>query len=137
MVSVLRYTNDVATSMIDFLQVEMVTTIPSPPKDGDGETHKVEEHEGKEVLDSKPTAIDPKLPPLRRAALHFWTTLLNQLTRATYDGTMVERLSAALIKRAKITLGYIASSDADGIVRVMAREAIEAIDQLNKATLGI
>jgi len=81
--------------------------------------------------------VDAKLPPLRRAALHFWTILLQQLTQAIYDDTVVERIPAALLKRAKITLGYIASSDEDGIVRVMAREASEAIDQLNKATLGI
>ena len=130
-VSVLGYVDDLAGGMIDLFQVEMVR---SPPKDGE---RKAEEHEGVEALDSKPTAIDPKLPPLRRAALHFWTTLLLQLTHATYDGTMVERLPATLLRRAKVTLGYIASTDEDGIVRVMAREANEAIDQLNKATLGI
>lgn len=135
MVSILRYINDVASGMIDFLQVEMVPAVrPPPPKDGDGETPKAD---GTKVLDSKPTAVDPKLPPLRRAALHFWTTLLNELTRATYDGAMVGRLPVTLLERAKVTLGYIASSDEDGIVRVMAREANEAIGQLNKATLGI
>lgn len=133
-VSVLGYVDDLAGGMIDLFQVEMVR---SPPKDGDRGKREAEEHEGVEALDSKPTAIDPKLPPLRRAALHFWTTLLLQLTHATYDGTMVERLPATLLRRAKVTLGYIASTDEDGIVRVMAREANEAIDQLNKATLGI
>ena len=136
-VSVLGYINDLAGGMIDLFQVEMVSTVKSPPKDGDGGTHKTGEHEGMEALDSKPTAVDPKLPPLRRAALHFWTSLLHQLTHATYDGTMTERLPAALLRRAKVTLGYIASTDEDGIVRVMAREANEAIGQLNKATLGI
>ncbi|KAG8218849.1 hypothetical protein J3R82DRAFT_4528 [Butyriboletus roseoflavus] len=123
-VSVLRYINDLATSMIDFLQVDMF------PSDGDGGTRKAEEPGATEALDSK-------LPPLRRAALHFWTSLLHQLTHATYDGTVMERLPATLLRRAKVTLGYIASTDEDGIVRVMAREANEAIDQLNKATLGI
>lgn len=137
MVSVLGYINDLAASMIDLLQVEMVPTVRSPPKDGDGGTRKALEHEGTEALDSEPTAIDPKLPPLGRAALHFWTSLLHQLTYATYDGSMVERLSPTLLRRAKVTLGYIASTDEDGIVRVMAREANEAIDQLNEATLGI
>lgn len=121
--------------MVDVLQVEMVPTGQSPSKDDDGKTK--EQREEKEVLDSKPTAVDPKLPPLRRAALNFWTSLLHQLTRAIYDGTVVERLPAALLKRAKVTLGYIASTDEDGIVRAMAREANEAIDQLNRATLGI
>lgn len=123
--------------MIDLFQVEMVSTVQSPPKDGDKGTQRPQEHDGKEALDSKPTAIDPRLPPLRRAALHFWTSLLHQLTHATYDGTAMERLPATLLRRAKVTLGYIASTDEDGIVRVMAREANEAIDQLNKATLGI
>jgi hypothetical protein len=133
MVSVLGYIDDLAGGMIDLFQIEMVST-GSPPKDGDGGKRTAE---GVEALDSKPTAIDPKLPPLRRAALHFWTSLLHQLTHATYDGTTVERLPATLLRRAKITLGYIAATDEDGIVRVMAREANEAIDQLNKATLGI
>lgn len=123
--------------MIDFLQVEMVPTVQSPPKDGDGGARKAEEHEGTEVLDSRPTTIDPKLPPLRRAVLHFWTSLLHQLTHATYDGTTVERLPPTLLRRAKVTLGYIASTDEDGIVRMMAIEANEAIDQFDKATLGI
>ena len=123
--------------MIDLFQVEMVSTVQSPPKDGERGTQRPQEHDGKEALDSKPTAIDPRLPPLRRAALHFWTSLLHQLTHATYDGTAMERLPAILLRRAKVTLGYIASTDEDGIVRVMAREANEAIDQLNKATLGI
>jgi len=138
-VSVLGYINDLAAGMIDLFQVEMVSTVQSPSGGDDGGTRKAEEHEGTEALDAKPTAIDPKLPPLRRAALHFWTSLLHQLTHATYDGSMVGRLPlpAALLRRAKVTLGYIASTDEDGRVRVMAREANEAIDQLSKATLGI
>ncbi|KAI9574473.1 hypothetical protein HD554DRAFT_2165961 [Boletus coccyginus] len=138
-VSVLGYIDDLAAGMIDLFQVEMVSTVQSPSKDDDGGTRKAEEHEGTEALDAKPTAIDPKVPPLRRAALHFWTSLLHQLTHATYDGSMAGRLPlpAALLRRAKVTLGYIASTDEDGRVRVMAREANEAIDQLNKATLGI
>ncbi|KAG6378921.1 hypothetical protein JVT61DRAFT_13206 [Boletus reticuloceps] len=138
-VSVLCYINDLATGMIDLFQVEMVSTVQSPSKDDDRGTgtRKAQEHDAAEALDTKPTVINPKLPPLRRAALHFWTSLLHQLTHATYDGTMVEGLPATLLRRAKITLGYIAATDEDGIVRVMAREASEAIDQLNKATLGI
>jgi len=128
-VSVLRYIDDLAAGMVDALQVEMVPTGQSPSKD--------EQRKEKEALDSKPTAVDPKLPPLRRAALHFWTSLLHQLTRAIYNGAVVERLPATLLKRAKVTLGYIASTDEDGIVRAMAQEANEAIDQLNRATLGI
>ncbi|KAH0840124.1 hypothetical protein J3R83DRAFT_1101 [Lanmaoa asiatica] len=54
-VSVLGYINDLAASMIDFLQVEMVPTVR---RDGDGETRKAEEPEGTEALDSKPTATD-------------------------------------------------------------------------------
>ncbi|KAF8138702.1 hypothetical protein EV363DRAFT_1521850 [Boletus edulis] len=138
-VSVLCYINDLATGMIDLFQVEMVSTVQSPSKNDDRGTGtpKAQEHDAAEVLDTKPTVINPKLPPLRRAALHFWTSLLHQLTHATYDGTMVEGLPATLLRRAKVTLGYIAATDEDGIVRVMAREANEAIDQLNKATLGI
>ncbi|KAG9317662.1 hypothetical protein JVU11DRAFT_1873 [Chiua virens] len=140
MVSVIGYVDDLATSMIDFLQIEMVSAArPAPPKNGDGEKpiDKAEGHKQVEVLDSKPTTVDPKLPPLRRAALHFWTTLLQQLTLAMYDGATMEKLPLGFLRRAKVTLGYVSSTDEDGIVREMAKEAREAVDQLNKAMLGI
>ncbi|KIJ70504.1 hypothetical protein HYDPIDRAFT_143972 [Hydnomerulius pinastri MD-312] len=136
-VAVVRYTDDLATGMIDLLQVEMVPVSKSSPRGEEAEKTDTETPKDKEALDSKPTAVDSKLPPLRRAALHFWTLLLQQLTQAVYDGAAVEMPTTPLLKRAKVTLGYITSTDEDGIVRVMAREANEAVDQLNKAMLGI
>ncbi|KAF9247101.1 hypothetical protein BU15DRAFT_69941 [Melanogaster broomeanus] len=135
LVAVLGYTNDLSTGILDLLQVEMVPISQSPPREA--EKTKAEEPNEKEAIDSKPTAVNSKLPPLRRAALHFWTLLLQQLTRAVYDGATVEIPSAPFLRRANVTLGYIASTDEDGIVRVMAREANEAIDQLNRAMLGM
>ncbi|KAF9222024.1 hypothetical protein BS17DRAFT_784322 [Gyrodon lividus] len=134
LVAVLGYTNDLSIGMIDLLQVEMVPISQLPSREDKAEKTKTEKPREKEALDSEPTAVDFSLPPLRRAALHFWTLLLQQLTHAVYDG---ERVEAPFLGRAKITLGYIASTDEDGIVRVMAREANEAINQLNKAMLGM
>ncbi|KAF8843139.1 hypothetical protein BDN67DRAFT_964783 [Paxillus ammoniavirescens] len=137
LVAVLGYINELSTGMIDLLQVEMVPVSQLPSREDEAEKTKTEEPREKEALDSKPVAVDSKLPPLRRAALHFWTLLLHQLTQAVYDGGRVENLQAPFLRRAKVTLGYISSTDEDGVVRLMAREANEAIDQLNKAMLSL
>ena len=42
-----------------------------------------------------------------------------------------------LLKRARITLGYIASTDQDNIVRVMAREAVEELEELERTVVGL
>ncbi|KIK95639.1 hypothetical protein PAXRUDRAFT_826796 [Paxillus rubicundulus Ve08.2h10] len=137
LVAVLGYTTELSTGMIDLLQVEMVPVSQLPSREDEAEKTKTEQPKEKEALDSTPTAVDSKLPPLRRAALHFWTLLLQQLTHTVYNGGRVDKLQAPVLRRAKVTLGYISSTDEDGVVRLMAREANEAIDQLHKAMLGM
>ncbi|KAH9918173.1 uncharacterized protein BXZ73DRAFT_92241 [Epithele typhae] len=42
-----------------------------------------------------------------------------------------------VMRRARTTLGYVAATDADDVVRVMARETVEGLDQLAEAVLGL
>jgi hypothetical protein len=92
----------------------------------------------KATLDSQPTSIDSKLPPLRRAALHFLALLLRASTAHVYDQSHEGNpFSQSQLRRAKTTLAYVASTDEDSIVRVMAREGVEGIDQLSKAIAGL
>jgi hypothetical protein len=41
------------------------------------------------------------------------------------------------MKRARATLAYIASTDPDVIVRVMAQEAVEDLKKLGQAMIGL
>lgn len=135
----LPYTDDLFESTIDLLQIESVSLAPKLrgqqlPKDITGS----EDDQSKEAMDTRPTLVDSKQPSLRRAALHFLALLLKTSTAHIYDSTYQGyRLSMVQTKRARTTLGYVASTDEDGIVRVMAREAIEGLDQLDEAVMGL
>jgi hypothetical protein len=43
----------------------------------------------------------------------------------------------AYLTRARATLGYVASTDEDAVVRIMAREAGEGLGQLSNALVGL
>lgn len=136
-VGVAGYTGELSAAMIDLLQIEMV--VPSKSSTGDNvkeSKERIEVPRPDSDVDSTPTSIDPKLPSLRRSALHFLTLLIRTVTQGTYDESAVELPSMSFLKRAKTTLGYISSADEDGITRAMAREAGESINQLMKAVLG-
>ena len=113
-----------------------------------------------DVMDTNPTTTEMKAAPLRRAALHFLSQLLRahisslynaRSTRAVGDSNVTlnvegvwmqgisardEVIPAALLRRAGIVLGYVGVTDEDGVVRVMAREASDLVDQYNEACLG-
>ncbi|KAJ6613487.1 hypothetical protein B0H10DRAFT_1805501 [Mycena sp. CBHHK59/15] len=108
------YVADLSEAMIDLLQIGMMS-IPSE--------------------DSNPTSVDSKLPPFRRAALHFLTLLIRETTRQLYDSSYTE-LSNHLLKRVRTTLSYVAATDGDMVVRVMAREAVEGLSELEDARFG-
>lgn len=140
--AVAGYTSQLSAAMIDLLQVEMV--VPSGvPSANDNVERTKESKEANETLrpdaeiDSTPTAVDPKLPSLRRSALHFLTLLMRTVTQAVYEESLAELPSISFLRRAKATLGYVSSTDEDGITRAMAREADESINQLMKTMLGI
>ncbi|KAI5118985.1 hypothetical protein M0805_001124 [Coniferiporia weirii] len=95
---------------------------------------------GSVTMDNQPTAANPRFPPLRRAALHFLSLLVRALTARAYEGEGVgpgTNVPGLLMKRGGIVLGYVSATDEDGVVRVMAREAAEQLEQLRKAVVGL
>ena len=158
---------DLFGGMIDLLQLEsvpatsppMTTTEPSEQNTDDRESGKglrstkVEGgREGDEqgrvaeltsqppppTMDTHPTVANSKFPPLRRAALHFLTLLIRECATRVYDagftGTLIPD---AYLTRASTTLGYVAVTDEDAVVRVMAGEAREGLGQLSNALVGL
>ena len=160
------YAADLFGGMIDLLQLESIPATSSPKKPAEpsgpnsdqenGESSrkvKVEvNHEGDEqdeengrtsqlpplTMDSHPTLVNSKFPPLRRAALHFLALLIRACVSRVYDmgptGMLIPDVYAT---RARTTLGYVASTDEDAVVRVMSREAREGLGQLSNALLGL
>ena len=152
--AVLPYLMDLTDAMVDLLQVESVQVAPRaaaarPGTASEKEGEVAEAAQGAEAdplksqpaptMDSHPTSTNTKFPPLRRAALHFLSLLVRACTTRVYetgsaDGSL---LPPVTMKRARTTLGYIAATDADDIVRVMARETVEGLDQLAEAVVGL
>ncbi len=147
--AVLPYIVDLAGAMVDLLQVESVPMQPrAGPRSDDASETKSDGGAGEaagadppkpQPKESQPTTTDTKIPPLRRAALHFLGLLIQACTTRIYETGDTERflLPPDIMRRAKTTLGYLAATDADDVVRVMARETVEGLDQLAEAALGL
>ncbi|KAI0824765.1 hypothetical protein BC628DRAFT_1419872 [Trametes gibbosa] len=142
--AVLPYTVDLADAMIDLLQVESVPATHRKPDVRSKPEPEIQDDEKgcKEppaTMDTQPTSANPKFPPLRRAALHFLSLLTRACTSHVYETGSADRmlLPPDLLRRARVTLGYIAATDADDVVRVMARETLEGLDQLAEAIVGL
>jgi hypothetical protein len=130
----LPYVIDLFEAMIDLLQIESVPA-------GHRSTMQDQYEEKKDdqptpIMDSQPTSTNSKVPPLRRAALHLFSFLIKETTKQAYNSAFIPLLDAQM-KRARATLGYLASTDEDMVVRVMAREAREGLMQLWQAMMGI
>ena len=160
------YATDLFGGMIDLLQLESVpatsppktTTKPSEPSqddqergNGPGNTKEGgwerDEQGGvteppsqppPPTMDTHPAVANSKFPPLRRAALHFLALLIRECTTRVYDtGFAGMLIPDAYLVRARTTLGYVAVTDGDAVVRVMAREAREGLEQLSNALVGL
>ncbi|SJL02270.1 uncharacterized protein ARMOST_05596 [Armillaria ostoyae] len=120
------YFQDLVGGMIDLLQLESVQT---------------EEEDREKSMDENPTKADGKFPPMRRAAVRFLGVLVREATKAIYNNEDVgyERRiwQVDVLRRAKVTLGYLAATDGDGVVRVMAREVGEQLQQLEEAFVEV
>ncbi|KAK2466187.1 hypothetical protein APHAL10511_001829 [Amanita phalloides] len=130
----LPYIVDLANGMIDLLQIETV-----PATDGSSKRNEhVEPEAGAKSMGSQPLSTNSKFPPLRRAALHLFSLLIRSFTDQAYERSFADvHVYAPVLQRAKPTLAYIASTDEDTIVRVMAHEAGEGLSQLQKALFGL
>ncbi|KAL6299670.1 hypothetical protein BKA93DRAFT_904210 [Sparassis latifolia] len=136
----LPYSADLSTAMIDLLQLESVRAPPrKDPASPDGGLAEDKETCALGTMDSQPTSTNSKFPPLRRVALHFLLLLVQACTMRLYDSPGTEHVGfpVSLMRRGKSTLGYIAATDEDGVVRVMARETLEGLEQLEGAMVGL
>lgn len=137
--AVLPYTVEFADAMIDLLQVESVPATQRKPSRSAPDPDVKEGDKAPPATDVQPASANAKFPPLRRAALHFLALLTQACTRHVFETGSADRLllPPGLLRRAKTTLGYIVATDADDVVRVMARETVDALDQLAEAIVGL
>jgi hypothetical protein len=134
--ALLPYAVNLSEAMIDLLQVESQPEITKPQMQCSESTKGGGKDQSQATTVFQPMSTDSKLPPIRRAALHFLTLLLRASIAAVYDSGYHGRLFlGSQVKRTKTTLTYIGSTDKDSVVRVMAREAIEEINQLTEANM--
>lgn len=160
------YAADLFGGMLDLLQLESVpatsppkTTEPSEPNtddrergkglrntkveggregDGEGEITEPTPQPPPPTMDTHPAAADSKFPPLRRAALRFLALLTRECTTHVYStGFTGMLIPDTYLMRARTTLGYVAVTDVDAVVRIMAREAKEGLGQLSNALMGL
>lgn len=126
--AMLSYVVDLAEGMVDLLQIESTpSTVPQGNLANDEAPTK----------EFELTSNNPKLPPLRRAALHLLSLVFRETTKAIYDSSFGGSIfSNSLMRRAKTTLSYVASTDEDIVVRVMAREAGGNLDRMQQAIIG-
>ena len=126
-VALLHYVSEWIEGMIDLLQVESRPSALSREQD-----------DSNEEMDLNPSSTVSKLPPLRRAAIHFLALVFREVTTQIYDD--IEAFPGVfrpgVMARARTTLSYIASTDEDAVVRLMAREAVELSDGVGKALVG-
>ena len=137
--------------MLDLLQLETVTSVEkrdekSTAQDG----HHVQDvtssyitskyivQAGDIEMDSDPLQKDAKLSPLRRSAIHFLTVLVKVFLHQVYEsGASGVRENLFSTQRGLTTLRYIATTDADNTVRVLAAEGADLLAQLRRAILGV
>lgn len=137
--ALLPYANEMAHAMLDLLQIEGARASRgqqdpvSTPTDANLSPIPMS-------MDDQPTAANPTFPPFRRASLHFLGILVRAYTRRAYassvggSGMSVDDFPT---RRAATILAYIAATDADAVVRVMAGEVGDAVHTLERASVGL
>ncbi|KJA30045.1 hypothetical protein HYPSUDRAFT_125960 [Hypholoma sublateritium FD-334 SS-4] len=144
--AMLPYVEDLSQAMIDLLQIE---NIPLPqrkpeskedPSTGGTIEQNATAKQSTPTLDSDPTLKNSKFPPLRRAAIHFLSLLIKAAMKLVYDGAdinLAKIFPRVFVRRMSVTLGYVSSTDEDNMVRVMARETKESLEELQAAAFGL
>ncbi|KAF4619552.1 hypothetical protein D9613_005233 [Agrocybe pediades] len=147
--AVMPYIEDLYCMVIDLLQIESQpmrevigrkgTKEESDEKNAETSTEGQNSKQTPSTMDSDPTSNNSRFPPLRRAALHFLSLLVRSSTKIVYEDMKSPQklISQATYKRTRLTLGYISATDEDNVVRVMAKEAKENLEELQKAELGL
>ena len=94
-------------------------------------------------IDNQPMSTNPTLPAFRRASLHFLGILVRAYTRRAYASSDSSVGGSGMLvgefptRRAATTLAYIATTDADAVVRVMAGEVGDAVQTLERSLVGL
>lgn len=144
--AMLPYMEDLSQAMVDLLQVEHVPSQEPTRKteaaaQGEKAGMETEPHkDNRPTLGADPTSKDSKIPPLRRAAIHFLSLLIRATTKLVYEESTINPAGIydrGSFRRLSVTLGYISSTDEDNLVRIMARETKENLQELQKAALGL
>ena len=140
----LPYSDDLSQAMVDLLQVESEpgrVAASTPNKDTQESMGPVKDN-GNENPGAEPTGdndhltANPRHPPLKRAAIHLLGRLVQSTLRELDDEAHVVPFSANFLTRARITLGYVASTDQDNVTRAMAREVRDEITAFESRLLG-
>jgi hypothetical protein len=145
--ALLSYAYDLTNAMLDLLQIEgaRASAQVQPPQASEENPYSGSPPAVASMgMDTHPTAADAKFPPFRRASLHFLGMLVRAYTRRAHalsdSSPGVGGMPPAddfPARRAMTTLGYVAATDADAVVRVMAREVADAVQALERALVGL
>jgi hypothetical protein len=149
--ALLPYVHDIAHAMLDLLQIEGARASVqaqgqkhpvSPTTDANLSPIPSSPQSPIPSMDDQPTATNPTFPPFRRASLHFLGILVRAYTRRAYASSDSSGGSGMPVhdfptRRAATTLAYIAATDADAVVRVMAGEVGDAVHTLERALVGL
>ena len=144
--AMLPYIEDISQSLVDLLQTESAPLehrkLQSAPSDAPDTTRARKSDQSEETnltLDSNLSLTNPKSASLRRAALHFLSILITASTKLVYEETTINPnfFPRDMFHRLSITVGYVSSTDEDKVVRMMARESKEHLEQLQRAVFGL
>jgi hypothetical protein len=148
--ALLPYAHDVVHVMLDLLQIEGTrASVPerqhpvSTTTDANFSPVSPSPQSPLPNMDNQPTAANPIFPPFRRASLHFLGILVRAYTRRAYASSDSSVRGSGLsvndfpTRRAGTTLAYVAVTDADSVVRVMAGEVGDAVHTLERALVGL
>lgn len=142
-IALLLYVEDLLEAFVDLLRIEAVPISQRPrsssaPKEPQQDDTMQPPTASAPTGDIQPTATNSKLPPLRRAALHFLSLLTRAFTTHLLESsTVIYNISDATTKRARTTVAYVAAVDEDNVVRVMAKETLQGLDRLSSALVGL
>lgn len=144
------YSHEIGEAMLDLLQLEAVASVEKRDEEPAAQHgHHMQDatlsyiksrqivQAGDIEMDLDPLQKDAKLSPLRRSAIHLLTVLVKVLLhQACESGASGVRGNLFSTQRGLTTLRYIATTDADTTVRVLAVEGADLLVQLRRAMLS-
>lgn len=125
--------------MIDLLQVESPGKYKQPASEQSGSSSKSSPSGPlPQISDGRPMSTNSELLPLRRAGIRFLSIIIRGTVQAMYnDSCDPSIMSPPIIDRAKTILAYLILTDDDNLIRIMAREALEMVGQMEQAQIGL